>query len=217
MKAMKFAQGQAVLGMLCVLSLTGCINYHITAASDYEEIKQVWEYCRQCLGDKDCAERSSCEQNTPEALSYTMTQALARGKLDAVKYLVEVVGLDVDTPLDEYQQTALFDSASYGGPQDYEIARYLISKNANVNAVDITNTRTPLLKAIRKKNNATARLLLSHGANISKPMNACRLAYFWDNLYIMPDIPGCCEYFTSLPDSENNPPELQKACLKNSK
>jgi hypothetical protein len=216
MKTMKLWHGHIVLGMLCIFSLTGCINYHITAADNHEEIKQVWEYCKQCLNDINCTERSTCEQNTTsETLSFTLSQALWFGKLDVIKYLVEVVGFDVDTPLSRYQQTALFYCASYGGPQDYETARYLISKNANVNAIATGRDRTPLLTAIRKKNNAIARLLLSHGANLSQPEDACLMAYFWENWNIMPNIPDCCVRLASLPDSQNDPPELLKVCKRN--
>jgi hypothetical protein len=193
MKTMKFWHGHVVLGMLCVFSLTGCVDYHITGArSNYEEMKRIWEYCKQCLSDKNCTERSTCEQNTTsETLKYTMGQTLARGKLDAVKYLVEVVGFDVNAPLDRYQRTALFYCASYGGPQDFEILRYLVSKGANVNAIAVGRDRTPLLAAIRKGNNATARFLLNNGAN---PDDACWSAHYFNNLDIIPDILGCCAY-----------------------
>jgi ankyrin repeat protein len=185
-------------------------------------MKRIWEYCKQCLSDKNCTERSTCEQNTTsETLKYTMGQTLARGKLDAVKYLVEVVGFDVDTPLNEYQSTALFRSAYYGGPQDLEILRYLVSRGANVNSISTTHNRTPLLTSIWKHNNAHARFLLSHGADPSIPsdrgMDACAFAYRWQNWSIMPDLPGCCARWASPSNSQSHPPELLKACQGNNK
>jgi hypothetical protein len=132
--------------------LLGCADYRITATSgDYDKLKHAWEYCKKCLTEEDCPGRVSCEENTPEMITHAMGTALARGRLDTVRYIVEEIGFDVNTPLSEHQSTALHRTASYGGPQDIEIARYLISKGANINAISKTYFRTPLLTAIRKR------------------------------------------------------------------
>lgn len=204
----------------------GCYyGFEITGAgSDYNEVKRIWEHCETCLKQEDCFNRAECEKNTPEKIKFSMADALGRGKIDTVRYLIEVVGLDVDAPLDRYQSTALHKSASYGGPRGFEMVRYLVSKGANVNAIGTSHARTPLLRAIWKKNNEIARYLLSHGADTSirsdRGYNVCVFAHRWSNWEIMPDLPGCCALFLR-PDWNGDPEierirplELIKACQR---
>jgi hypothetical protein len=176
-----------------VALLPGCASdYRITTAGgDYDEVKHIWEYCKKCLTEEDCSGRASCEENTPEMIKHAMVTALWESP-KTVRYFVEEIGFDVNTPLDEYQSTALHKSASYGGPQDLENIRYLVSKGANINAVDALH-RTPLLTAIWEKNNTHARFLISQRAALDiRGRDACLSAYRWSNLDIIPDLPGCC-------------------------
>lgn len=209
-----------------IVFMQGCYSgVRISAAgSDYDEVRRRWEYCEKCLNQKDCFNRAECEENTPEKLKYSLSRAISTGKLDTVRYLIEVVGVDVNTPLDSFQDTALHDSAHYGGKQDDEITRYLVSKGANVNAIGTSHARTPLLSAIWKHSNVSARFLLSQGADPSIPSdrgwNACIYAHRWSNWDIMPDLPGCCASFldsrwVGIPEeSRVRPAELLQACSR---
>jgi hypothetical protein len=215
-----------ILILLLSVFMQGChYGFEITGArADYSEVKRRWEYCETCLKQEDCFNRAECEKNTPEKIKSSMGDALGRGKFDTVRYLIEVVGLDVDAPLDRYQDTALHESAYYGGPQDFEIVRYLVSKGANVNAIGTSHARTPLLTAIWKKNNEIARYLLSHGADTSirsdRGYSVCVFAHRWSNWEIMPDLPGCCAFFLdpswigNPEESRVRPVELLKACKR---
>jgi hypothetical protein len=179
-------------------------SYELTIASfnaEYNSVKRFWEHCEQCLAREDCdpRDRKRCEANTIEEIKYTMGTALAQGKIDTVRYLVEVVGLDIDAPLDIYQSTALYKCSYYGSPQHNAICRYLVSKGANVNAIATPNSRTPLLRSIRKHNYINAVFLLEQGADpgirTAGGMDACEFAFRMTDWPILPHLPGCCQRF----------------------
>jgi hypothetical protein len=192
------------LFLLIGCDLLGWTSYRISSArADYAEVKRIWEYCKKCLAGEDCAPRAraQCEaSNTLEEIKYTMGTALGRGNFDTVRYLVEVVGLDVNIPLDSNQSTALHNCSYFGGPQDDKICRYLVSKGANVNATALPNARTPLLLSIQKHNNRNAIFLLSNGADTSitshSGSDACEFAYQYANLEIMHYLDGCCKRYS---------------------
>jgi hypothetical protein len=203
---MKIKSASCLFLSVFAFLLPGCTSYRITAArGDYDKVKHVWEYCKKCLTEEDCPERASCEENTPENINYAMDRALAGGRLDTVRYFVEEIGFDVDTPLDKYQSTALHRCATFRalkGLQGHAICRYLVSKGANVNAIALPNARTPLLRSIQKHNNVNAIFLLSNGADpsirSSSGSDACDFAFNYENSGIMPYLEGCCERYSDV-------------------
>jgi hypothetical protein len=202
--------------------VSGCAYYEITGAGeDYHEVRRIWEYCEKCLAQEGCAERSECKKNTPEKIESVMETAVSEGRLDTVRYLIEVIGFDVNARMGRYRTTALHKCSYYGGPQDHEICHYLVSKGADINAVNTTNARTPLLTSIWKHNNTNARFLLSKGADPSIPnargQDACVYARVGSNWDIMPELPNCCEFYLGSRYWESTPlelPELFDVCKK---
>lgn len=214
--------------LLALLSLTwmqqGCTHYSIAAASpDLEEVKRVWTYCQRCVGEQVCAEKDACEKETMHGLPYALNKAISNQRLEVVRYLIEVVGMDVNTIIDDtYQETPLRASAYHSNPTQLEITRYLISRGANVNAIGTAAARTPLLTAIWKRNTPAAKLLLAHGADPSiksdRGWDACMFAHRWSHWEIMPELSGCCAKFMDQRwagdplEARVRPPGLLAAC-----
>lgn len=199
--------------------LPGCTHYSIVAASpDLDEVTRVWSYCTKCVLDSKCAEKQECERDTMPKLGDAFDRAVSRHRLDVVRYLVEVAGLDVNAPGLYPLQSAAY----YYSPTKHEILKYLIERGADINAISDGHARTPLLTAIWKKNTPGARLLLANGADPSiksdRGWDACMFAHRWSHWEIMPDLPGCCARFLDKrwdgdPDEARvRPPELLDAC-----
>lgn len=200
-------------------ALQGCTHYNILAAgSDLDEVKRVWTYCTRCVTDSNCTEKQECDRDTMSKLYEAFYDAVYAQRLDVVRYLVEVAGLDVNAP----GLYPLRSAAYYYGSKKHEILKYLIERGANVNAVSDGHARTPLLTAIWKRNTPGARLLLANGADPSiksdRGWDACMFAHRWSHWEIMPDLPGCCAKFLDKrwegdPDEARvRPPELLAAC-----
>ena len=200
-------------------ALQGCTHYNIMAATpDLDDVKRVWAYCSGCVKDSACAERQECDAKTMSKLPDAFYKAVYAQRLDVVRYLVEVAGLDVNARGLNPLQSAAY----YYGPKKHEILKYLIERGANVNAISDGPARTPLLTAIWKKNTPGARLLLANGADPSiksdRGWDACMFAHRWSHWEIMPDLPGCCAKFLDKrwegdPDEARvRPPELLAAC-----
>ena len=205
---------------LTFLLLSGCATSDIIAAGgDYKQIKNIIEYCEQCLVKDDCKNRVTCENDTSkELLEYVMSDAISRGRLDTVQYFIETLNFNVNTPMGRYQETPLHVASYYRSKQHHEIARYLVSKGANVNSICTSHDRTPLLTSIWKHNNVNVRFLLSQKADPSIPsdrgLDACLFAHRWSNWDIIPDLPGCCDRFlnNSRLNETIRTPELVQAC-----
>ena len=88
-------------------------------------------------------------------------KACKEGKLRNVKYLIETQNIDICIK-GEYEITPLHDACQYG---QHEIAEYLISKGADVNAKETLYGRTPLHCACEKDNIQIVDYLISKGAD----------------------------------------------------
>ncbi|MBR0566537.1 ankyrin repeat domain-containing protein [Azoarcus sp. L1K30] len=204
--------------------LQGCTHYSLTAASpDLEEVQRVWGYCVRCVSEHSCPNKEECELKTMTKPPRAIIKAISRQRLDVVRYLIEVAGMDVNTIIDDtYHDTVLHTAAYYRSDKVFEILRYLVSAGADVNALGTSHARTPLLTAIWKGNTEGARFLLAHGADPSiqsdRGWDACMFAHRWSHWAIMPDLPGCCAKFLDKRwdgdpvEARVRPPELIAAC-----
>ncbi|MGB2579218.1 ankyrin repeat protein [Elusimicrobium simillimum] len=88
--------------------------------------------------------------------------AIRGDNLDAVKYFIDK-GVPVDIyPMAQYPFTPLYWAS---GSNNTEIAKYLIDRGANVNAVE--TGFTPLAAAVTNKNMELIKYLVEHGADVN--------------------------------------------------
>jgi ankyrin repeat protein len=125
--------------------------------------------------------------------------AISRNDLPRVKQFL-AKGVPINNSVEEsYGSTPLGVAAYYGR---YEIAKYLIEQGANANLSfrgerGAASASNPLLRAIWKKHNNVAVLLLEHGADpkeksLSYPYkDACQFAKSYNNFQIMAHLSKC--------------------------
>lgn len=125
-----------------------------------------------------------------------MFVAISRNDIARVQKFLDS-GLSVNAVIEEqYGHTPLAVAAYYGR---YDIAQLLIDKGADVNQRSKGQAKvgvdTPLLRAIWKKQNKVAILLLQHGADPAMltigGRTVCEFAEVHKNLEIMPHLPNC--------------------------
>jgi ankyrin repeat protein len=103
------------------------------------------------------------------ATGYTeLMRASITGDLNAVKKLVEIKKVNLDEKYilpdgKKNNSTALLFAIKHN---NFEIARYLMQKGANVN-LENSNGVTPLIMAVMKRNEDLAKFLFEYGANIN--------------------------------------------------
>jgi ankyrin repeat protein len=122
--------------------------------------------------------------------------AISRNDMHIVQQLIDG-GTGVNSIIEPTYGIAPLSVAAYYGR--HEIAKYLIEKGANVNQTlhgkRTPTPRTALLRAIWKKQNKVAILLLEHGADptitTKNGLSACEYARRLDNFEIMPHLPNC--------------------------
>jgi len=88
--------------------------------------------------------------------------AASKGTVDDARYFIEEEGVNVNAKSEERGMTPLHYAASYG---NVEVAKFLISKGANVNA-QAAYYETPLHAAARNGNVEIVKLLVSKGADV---------------------------------------------------
>ncbi|EJU7771331.1 ankyrin repeat domain-containing protein [Salmonella enterica subsp. salamae serovar 4,12:e,n,x:1,6] len=105
---------------------------------------------------------------------------------------------DVNSITGRYNETPLIIAAYYGTAKHREIANYLLSHGADIDAIAKSPIDTALITAIWKNNIKFAKLLLEKGANplLSdvglKEGYACKYAIQKKQAEIVPFIPNCC-------------------------
>ncbi|ECI4598432.1 ankyrin repeat domain-containing protein [Salmonella enterica subsp. salamae] len=108
---------------------------------------------------------------------------------------------DVNSITGRYNETPLIIAAYYGTAKHREIANYLLSHGAGIDAIAKSPIDTALITAIWKNNIKFAKLLLEKGANplLSdvglKEGYACKYAIQKKQAEIVPFIPNCCSLF----------------------
>ncbi|HCP1770044.1 TPA: ankyrin repeat domain-containing protein [Escherichia coli] len=164
-------------------------------------LKERWFFCEKCLHDKKCQinDVKQCNAITLPDRSEALGAAVERNNTEAVNFLVNIAKTDVNEPIGDYKETPLMIAAYYGSEGHQNIASFLISHGANVNAIKNSSpTSTALLTAIWKNNKNFAKFLIENGANPSLTANgekygyACRYALAGGNVDFIPIIPGCC-------------------------
>ena len=152
-----------------------------------------------------CNEKCT-EQELHDRKRRDFENALARANFEKIKYYIENKIFDANDILDKnYMNTPLSISSYYSGPRSLEIVEYLIKKGADVNKKNGGAASTPLLTAIWKNRNETAKLLIKYGADINaksdRGYDSCIFAHRWSNFEIMPFLTKCCKrIFEMAPD-----------------
>jgi len=86
--------------------------------------------------------------------------AANQGELESLKLIIEYSDLEA---VDQFGKTALFHSARL---KSADIGLFLLTKKANVNAINVRDGSTPLIESVIHRNSALAKLLVQHGANV---------------------------------------------------
>ena len=196
-----------VIAILC--TLTGCNlgakNYYLSAhasrADDLEALIDTWAICSSCLEHNICINsdiRNICTTDTLPDLPHALNMAASRANILAIRYLIELVGVDLNKPVHSSGETPLHISAYYSAaaPKYYSAMKYLLDNGADVNALMPNSTHpSPLERAVWKNNHVGIQLLGEYGAfkNQSNLMRACRTAIARKKFNIVPLLPGCCE------------------------
>ncbi|HHI2444879.1 TPA: ankyrin repeat domain-containing protein [Enterobacter cloacae] len=129
----------------------------------HKKIKEIWFFCERCLSDNECKPDNIKQSKTitipsrDEALSLAVTTA----NTEVVYFfLVNKAKANVNGVTGGYNETQLIIAAYYGTKKHKEIAEFLLSHGANINATDLSSNSTALLTAIWKNNIDFAKFLL---------------------------------------------------------
>ncbi len=117
-------------------------NYSLSAYSSFPEemegLISVWSKCSACLDNGICGQdtKAQCLDKTLPSRASALDHAIGRSNIQALRYLVEVAGADVNEPMGEYQETSLHIASYYGAetPRNYEVMKYLLDRGADVHA-----------------------------------------------------------------------------------
>ncbi|EEO7878347.1 ankyrin repeat domain-containing protein [Salmonella enterica] len=164
------------------------------------ELKERWSFCERCLKNNMCKQKEfhQCSSVTIKERNEALSLAVGSANIEAVHFLVEVTQADVNSITGRYNETPLIIAAYYGTAKHREIANYLLSHGADIDAIAKSPIDTALITAIWKNNIKFAKLLLEKGANplLSgvglKEGYACKYAIQKKQAEIVPFIPNCC-------------------------
>lgn len=164
------------------------------------KLKEMWFFCEKCLKDNICKpkEFNQCSSVTIKEKNEALSLAVGSANIEAVHFLVEVAQADVNTITGRYNETPLIIAAYYGTAKHRDIANYLLSHGADIDAIAKSPIDTALITAIWKNNIKFAKLLIEKGANPSlsdvglKEGYACKYAIQKKQAEIVPYIPSCC-------------------------
>ena len=180
-------------------------NYHMSVysdkPSDIEKLKAVWSLCTSCLESGICVDadtRERCVNQTLPDRTAALNQAVGRANIKAIRYLIEVVGVDINDVLGRYGETPLHVVSYYGAevPAYYKTMKYLLDNGANVHARETGGSYpTPLETAVWKNKKTAVQLLSQYGAfeNEDTVSRACSVALVHQRYSIIPLLPQCCE------------------------
>lgn len=197
--------------LLFAFIITACDSYEENEQRDFRlslisgsdksinELKDRWFFCERCLSKHQCKSNDvkQCNMVTLPDRDNALSQAVVKANIEAVIFLVNVAKTDVDSVTGRYHETPLMIAAYYGTQKHQDIARFLISKGANVNAIDLTKM-TILETAIWKNNLNFSKILIENGADPSLTIDgkkegaACISAIKRKRFEFIPIIPGCC-------------------------
>lgn len=196
--------------VLAFLILMGCFapqkNYHMSVysdkASDIEKLMAVWSICSSCLEGGICVDtdtRERCINQTLPNRTKALNHAVGRANIKAIRYLIEVVGVDINDVSGDYGETPLHVISYYGAevPLDYKTMKYLLDNGANVHARKTGGSYpTPLETAVWKNKKSAVQLLSQYGAfdNEDTVSRACSVALVHQRYSIVPLLPQCCEF-----------------------
>lgn len=164
------------------------------------KLKEIWFFCERCLKNNMCKKKefNQCSSVTIKERNEALSLAVGNANIEAVHFLVEVTQADVNLITGRYNETPLIIAAYYGTAKHREIANYLLSHGADIDATAKSPIDTALITAIWKNNIKFAKLLLEKGANplLSdvglKEGYACKYAIQKKQAEIVPFIPNCC-------------------------
>ncbi|EGK3405308.1 ankyrin repeat domain-containing protein [Salmonella sp. 741265052_HSA] len=164
-----------------------------------DELKERWFFCEKCLNDFQCKFDyvEQCKSVTIPERNNALSLAVTHANTEAVYFLVNQAKTDVNGITGRYHETPLMIAAYYGTKKHQEIASFLISRGANVNAIDLAKM-TILQTAIWKNNMDFVKMLLENGADPSLTYNgkkegaACMTAIRRKRFEFISIIPGCC-------------------------
>ena len=215
------------LVMIVILLTSGCASFKTDRQVflDYRHVKKFWTYCTKCISS-NCEDKDICERNMSEnSIKTEFGLSIINADIESITFFLDEIHVDVNKVLSEtYQYSAISLNAYNPGPRADEVTKLLINRGANVNHITGGAARTPILRAIWKKNNSVAKILLKNGADLSiesdRGFNVCIFAHRWSNFEIMPDLPGCCERISNieaspeLPENRLRPSEFLRYCQK---
>ncbi|EOI5998748.1 ankyrin repeat domain-containing protein [Salmonella enterica] len=131
------------------------------------ELKERWSFCERCLKNNMCKQKEfhQCSSVTIKERNEALSLAVGSANIEAVRFLVEVTQADVNSITGRYNETPLIIAAYYGTAKHREIANYLLSHGADIDAIAKSPIDIALITAIWKNNIKFAKLLLEKGAN----------------------------------------------------
>lgn len=213
--------------IIIITMLSGCDEHDLKRDFHISHVA-VWPYeikglrnriifCQTCLKNQKCNsyEENQCRTVTLPDRVEALNLAIIKPNSEAVYLLVDVAKTDVNAPFGEYDETPLMVAAYYGTKQHEEIAKFLISRGADVNAMGESTTNTALLTAIWKNHIDFAKLLLNNGANPSLTSTgeqvgyACKYAVNRKKFDFIAIIPNCCSLIKKDPNSTT---EIKSHC-----
>ncbi|QPN38264.1 ankyrin repeat domain-containing protein [Salmonella enterica] len=126
------------------------------------ELKERWSFCERCLKNNMCKQKEfhQCSSVTIKERNEALSLAVGSANIEAVHFLVEVTQADVNSITGRYNETPLIIAAYYGTAKHREIANYLLSHGADIDAIAKSPIDTALITAIWKNNIKFAKLLL---------------------------------------------------------
>lgn len=178
-------------------------NFSLSSVPNYpgsiKQIKEIWFFCERCLRDNECKPDNikQCKTITIPSRDEALSLAVTTANTEVVYFLVNKAKANVNGVTGEYNETPLIIAAYYGTKKHKEIAKFLLSHGANINATDLSSNSTALLTAIWKNNIDFAKFLLENGADPFVPRTdkknyACEYAMWKKQAEIIPYIAGCC-------------------------